>query len=51
MWWLIIPTVSLTTALLLGRLLERASVEQTRPAQGALDSRGENTARDFASSM
>ena len=34
MWWLIVPAVSLTTALLLGRLLERAAAEQTRPATG-----------------
>jgi hypothetical protein len=36
MWWLIIPAVSLTTALLLGRLLERAAAEQTRPATGSV---------------
>ena len=51
MWWLIIPTVSLTTALLLGRLLERASAEQTRPAAGARESRGEAATHELASGI
>jgi hypothetical protein len=41
MWWLIVPAVSLTTALLLGRLLERAAAEQTRPATGRVVSHSE----------
>lgn len=51
MWWLIIPTVSLTTALLLGRLLERAAAEQTRPAVGARDSRGGAVTHELASGI
>jgi hypothetical protein len=49
MLWLIIPAVSLTTALLLGRLLEKAAAEQTRPAPGFADSESADlTAREIA---